>query len=35
MEENSPFIRRVSESALKYMDIEFTVAIACAAAKNI
>lgn len=34
MEENSPFIFGVSEGALKYMGIEFTVAIAEAAAKQ-
>ena len=34
MEENSPFIFGVSEGALKYMGIEFTVAIAEAAAKK-
>lgn len=33
MEENSPFIFGVSEGALKYMGLEFTVAIAQAAAK--
>jgi fructose-bisphosphate aldolase class II len=34
MEENSPFIYGISEGALKYMGIEFTVAIAEAAAKQ-
>ncbi|NBI31072.1 class II fructose-1,6-bisphosphate aldolase [Chengkuizengella marina] len=34
MEENSPFIFGVSEGALKYMGIEFTVAMAEAAAKQ-
>lgn len=34
MEENSPFIYGVSEGALKYMGIEFTVAMAEAAAKK-
>jgi len=34
MEENSPFIFGVSEGALKYMGIEYTVAIAEAAAKQ-
>lgn len=34
MEEKSPFIYGVSEGALKYMGIEFTVAIAQAAAKQ-
>ncbi|MBD2845598.1 class II fructose-1,6-bisphosphate aldolase [Paenibacillus sp. IB182496] len=34
MEEKSPFIYGVSEGALKYMGIEFTVAIAEAAAKK-
>ncbi|CAM4393707.1 class II fructose-1,6-bisphosphate aldolase [Paenibacillus alkaliterrae] len=34
MEENSPFIYGVSEGALKYMGIEFTVAMAQAAAKK-
>ena len=34
MEEKSPFIYGVSEGALKYMGIEFTVAIAKAAAKK-
>ncbi|WP_274363950.1 class II fructose-1,6-bisphosphate aldolase [Paenibacillus thermotolerans] len=34
MEEKSPFIYGVSEGALKYMGIEFTVAIAEAAAKQ-
>ncbi|ANE45896.1 tagatose-bisphosphate aldolase [Paenibacillus swuensis] len=34
MKENSPFIYGVSEGALKYMGMEFTVAIAQAAAKK-
>ncbi|GGG86750.1 MULTISPECIES: class II fructose-1,6-bisphosphate aldolase [Paenibacillus] len=34
MEENSPFIYGVSEGALKYMGIEFTVAMARAAAEK-
>lgn len=34
MEENSPFIYGVSEGALRYMGIEFTVAMAEAAAKK-
>lgn len=34
MEENSPFIYGVSEGALKYMGIEFTVAMAKAAAEK-
>lgn len=34
MEENSPFIYGVSEGALKYMGIDFTIAIAEAAAKQ-
>lgn len=34
MEEESPFIYGISEGALKYMGIEFTVAIAQAAAKK-
>ena len=34
IELNSPFIFGVSEGALKYMGIEFTVAIAEAAAKK-
>ncbi|MBH5319855.1 class II fructose-1,6-bisphosphate aldolase [Paenibacillus sp. GSMTC-2017] len=34
MEENSPFIYGVSEGALRYMGIEFTVAMAQAAAKK-
>jgi fructose-bisphosphate aldolase class II len=34
MEENSPFIYGVSEGALKYMGVEFTVALAEAAARK-